>query len=75
MLDEHILDYRHLQDHVVEASHVLYREGMKQAVQWREEMMALVCIHPSDLWSTYQKSERQVEPARIPPYTRPREAA
>ena len=27
MLDEHILDYRHLRDHVVEASHVLYGEG------------------------------------------------
>ncbi len=39
MLDEHILDYRHLRDHVVEASHVLYGEGTKQAVPWREEMM------------------------------------
>ena len=42
MLDEHILDYRHLRDHVVEVSHVLYGEGTNQAVPWREEMMGCV---------------------------------
>ena len=42
LLDEHILDYRHLRDHVVEASHVLYGEGTPKAVQWREEMMGCV---------------------------------
>jgi len=47
MLDEHILDYRHLRDHVVEASHVLYGEGTNQAVQWREEMMGCVWEHGS----------------------------
>ena len=39
MLEEHILDYRHVRDHVVKTSHVLYEEGTDQAVQWREEMM------------------------------------
>ena len=47
MLDEHILDYRHLRDHVIEASHVLYGEGTKKAVQWREEMMGCVWDHGS----------------------------
>lgn len=47
MLAEHILDYRHLRDHVVEASHVLYGEGTKKAVQWREEMMGCVWEHGS----------------------------
>ena len=42
MLEEHILDYHHLRDHVVEASHVLYGEGTQKAVQWREEMMGCV---------------------------------
>ncbi len=42
MLAEHILDYRHLRDHVVAASHVLYGEGTKNAVRWREEMMGCV---------------------------------
>jgi len=47
MLDEHILDYHHLRDHVIEASHVLYGEGTKQAVHWREEMMGCVWEHGS----------------------------
>jgi hypothetical protein len=47
MLDEHILDYHHLRDHVVQASHVLYGEGTNQAVPWREEMMGCVWEHGS----------------------------
>ena len=47
MLDEHILDYHHFRDHVVEASHVLYGEGTQKAVQWREEMMGCVWEHGS----------------------------
>jgi hypothetical protein len=47
MLDEHILDYRHLRDHVVEASHVLYGEGTPKAVHGREEMMGCVWEHGS----------------------------
>ena len=42
MLDEHILDYRPLRDHVVKTSHVLYGEGTPKAVSWREEMMSCV---------------------------------
>jgi hypothetical protein len=42
MLDEHILDYYHLREHVIEAGHVLYGEGTKKAEQWREEMMGYV---------------------------------
>jgi hypothetical protein len=47
MLDEHILDYHHLRDHVIEASHVLYGEGTQKAVYWREEMMGSVWEHGS----------------------------
>jgi len=39
MLDENILDYYHLRDNVVTASHVLYGEGTTKAQAWREEMM------------------------------------
>jgi len=42
MLDEHILDYFHLQEHVLAASHALHREGTKKAETWREEMMGYV---------------------------------
>jgi hypothetical protein len=42
MLDEHILDYYHLREHVVQTSQVLYGEGTPKAAQWREEMMGCV---------------------------------
>jgi len=42
MLDEHILDYYYLQEHVVETSSVLYGEGTPKARNWREEMMGCV---------------------------------
>jgi hypothetical protein len=42
MLDENILDYYHLRDHVIVTSHVLYGEGAAKAVGWREEMMGIV---------------------------------
>ena len=42
MLDVHILDYRHVRDHVVKTSHVLYEEGTPKAVSWREAMMSCV---------------------------------
>jgi hypothetical protein len=42
MLDEHILDYYHLREHVVQASQVLYGEGTPKARTWEEEMMGVV---------------------------------
>ncbi len=42
MLDENILDYYHLRDHVIEAGHVLYGEGTAKAEAWRKEMMGCV---------------------------------
>ncbi|MCD4831016.1 MAG: hypothetical protein K8R02_04310 [Anaerohalosphaeraceae bacterium] len=42
MLDENILDYYHLRDHVIAASHVLYGEGTAKAQVWREDMMGYV---------------------------------
>ena len=42
MLDENILDYYHLRDHVIGAGHVLYGEGTAKAQAWREEMMGYV---------------------------------
>jgi len=42
MLDENILDYYHLRDHVIAAGRVLYGEGTAKAQAWREEMMGLV---------------------------------
>ena len=42
MLDENILDYYHLRDHVIKASYALYGEGTAKAIAWREEMMGYV---------------------------------
>lgn len=42
MLDENILDYYHLRDHVIATSHVLYGEGTARARHWREDMMGHV---------------------------------
>jgi hypothetical protein len=39
MLDEHILDYYHLREHVIETSHVLYGEGARKAENWREDIL------------------------------------
>jgi len=42
MLDAHILDYYHVKEHVVEASHVLYGEGTKKAKDWQKDMLSYV---------------------------------
>jgi len=42
MLDEHILDYYHLREHVRATGLVLYGEGTKKARDWCEEMMGVV---------------------------------
>lgn len=42
MLDQNILDYYHLRDHVIQASHALYGEGTAKALAWREDMMGYV---------------------------------
>lgn len=47
MLDEHILDYYHLREHVVQAAHVLYGEGTSKAKGWQEDMMGCVWEHGS----------------------------
>jgi hypothetical protein len=42
MVEHHVLDYYHLREHVIEASHVLYGENTKRAKDWREDMMGSV---------------------------------
>ena len=67
MLDEHILDYYHLQEHVVAASHVLYGEGTPKARTWCQEMMgvvweqgSLVLLHRLEAyWRRHQDQKRE----------------
>ena len=42
MLDENILDYYHLRDHMIDAGHALYGKGTAKATAWRKEMMGVV---------------------------------
>ena len=42
MLDENILDYYHLRDHMIDAGNALYGKGTAKATAWREEMMGVV---------------------------------
>jgi len=42
MLDENILDYYHLREHVITASYRVFGEGTAEALAWREEMMGLI---------------------------------
>jgi len=42
MLDENVLDYYHLRDHVIAASQGLYGEGAAKATAWRGDMMDVV---------------------------------
>jgi len=47
MLDEHILDYYHLKEHVVLTSHALYGEGSGKAQAWRDDMLGYVWMQGS----------------------------
>lgn len=42
MLDNNILDYYHLRDHVIKTSQTLYGEGTEEAICWRQKMMTVV---------------------------------
>jgi hypothetical protein len=42
MLDEHILDYYHLRQHVIAAGGALYGEGTTKARDWTQDMMGYV---------------------------------
>ena len=41
MLDENILDYFHFREHITEASQVLFGEGNKETLAWKEEMLKI----------------------------------
>jgi hypothetical protein len=52
MLDEHILDWYHFKEHIVETSHAVYGETNPKAVDWQHQMLdaawqqgSLVMLH------------------------------
>ena len=42
MLEDNVLDFYHLRDHVTETSHALFGEGSQTALSWKEKMMEAV---------------------------------
>ncbi len=42
MLDNKVLDFYHLRDHVTTASHALFGEGSPEAISWKTKMMETV---------------------------------
>lgn len=47
MLDEHILDYYHLREHVIATSQALYGDDTAKARTWQQDMMGCVWDHGS----------------------------
>jgi hypothetical protein len=41
MLDENILDFYHFREHVTAAGNILFGEGSKEALSWKEKMMEI----------------------------------
>ena len=71
MLDENILDYYHLKEHVVVADHLLYGEGTAKSRAWREEMMgyawnqgSLVMLHQLGNYIRHHRSGPKAEALR-----------
>ncbi len=42
MLDDNVLDFYHLREHVTEASHALFGQGSEEAMSWKTKMMETV---------------------------------
>ena len=42
MLDDNVLDYYHLREHVIAASYALFGEGSEKALAWRKQMCGVV---------------------------------
>jgi len=42
MLNDNVLDFYHLRDHVTQTSHALFGEGSQEAVSWKVKMMETV---------------------------------
>ena len=71
MLDENILDYYHLKEHVTLAGQTLYGEGTIKAQAWREEMMghvwnqgSLVMLHHLGNYIRHHRSGPKAEALR-----------
>ena len=79
MLDEHILDWYHLKEHVVETSHAVYGETNPKAEQWQAKMLdaaweqgSLVLLHRLGPYIRRHKEERREALESLRGYVEPR---
>jgi len=79
MLDEHILDWYHLKEHVVETSHEVYGESTPQARAWQKKMLhaaweqgSLVMLHRLAPYVRRHTDERREALQSLQGYVEPR---
>jgi len=79
MLDAHILDWYHFQEHVVETSHAVYGETNPQAGRWRDTMLAaawrqgsLVMLHRLGPYERRHTGENRAAFEALRQYVEPR---
>ena len=79
MLDANILDWYHLKEHVVEASHAVYGESSPKAKAWQEKMLdaawaqgSLVMLHRLAAYIRVHTGERREALEALRSYVEPR---
>lgn len=81
MLDEHILDWYHFKEHVVETSHAVYGELNPKAKDWQKKMLdaaweqgSLVMLHRLGPYERRHTGENRQTLAALRGYVEPRTA-
>jgi len=79
MLDEHILDWYHFKEHVVETSHAVYGETDPKAGQWQDKMLdaaweqgSLVMLHRLGPYERRHTGENREALGALRQYVEPR---
>jgi len=79
MLDEHILDWYHFKEHVVETSHAVYGETNPRATDWQKKMLklaweqgSLVMLHRLAPYERRHRGENREAFGALRAYVEPR---
>ena len=79
MLDEHILDWYHFKEHVVETSHAVYGEATSKAKAWQQTMLdaawgqgSLVMLHKLSPYERRHRGDNRAAFENLRNYVAPR---
>jgi hypothetical protein len=79
MLDEHILDWYHFKEHVVETSHAVYGEATSKAKTWQQTMLdaaweqgSLVMLHKLSPYERWHRGDKRAAFENLRNYVAPR---